>query len=419
MFSVNVTVLGDPLSGKSSLIKKLANMNLEDDLKRPFYGIRPTKESSCKITLNLFEASDYKKKMTQVAERIISSDILVCCLSFAEKENEFMINGFPKTNELEIKTKKRLYNSVIQVMMQMAIFYHMVPSVIFVITKCEMEIVDTLNEKIAVYKNKFRNYIQNLGVTLAPHSLIAVSNLNGDNILTKSETLIEQVTLLDALMLKAEALKEKWSNSLPETFALTRFSVLGSYKKMGHGTIAEGFALTGDFKVGDEVVVLPLNKTTRINSIEFFNEKTDKSHKGAALGLNLKGIGLNELKRGSMICKVGHNNPDYLEIKSAKVHLHFVYVFNYINKGAVMSFVGYNTRATCRIVDVQEVIDFETVTNEWEYGNAVIGTLLIAKLDFLQPVYIERFEESECFGRFALVGSNIVYAIGYVHNLNP
>ena len=84
-----------------------------------------------------------------------------------------------------------------------------------------------------------------------------------------------------------------------------------------------------------------------------------------------------------------------------------------------MTFVSYNIRVPVEIINIEKVLDFETVTNEWEYGQAVLGTFQVTMLKFGQPVYIERSQEFEKLGRFALVVSNTIFGYGTVEEINP
>lgn len=417
MHSVNITIFGDMFSGKTSLLRNLISKPQDEELKREFYSI-PPRDPQKNITFNIFDSQNYLKKMTRVAEKMFMSDILICTLSFSEKENDFMAQNFPKTNEQEIKLKKKLYNSVIQILIQFCLFFGFIPNLIFVITKCENEVLDTLNNKIVFFKNKLNVYLTGLGVKLSENSIIATSSLLDNNILTKSSSFSADCTLYEAIMQKAILIRSSRESNIQQHYKPTRFSVINSYKKLGIGMLAEGFNLGNELRINDQVLILPANKKSEISSIEFYGKEVDSTHSDGAFGISLKGLGSGDLPRGSMICKVGHNCPDTIELNFAIVHLWFVYAFNFINRGFVMTFVGFNTRVPVIIDDILETLDFETVTNEWEYGNSVIGTLLVAKIKFLKPLFVERFEENPTLGRFSLVGSNIVYAMGQIESLN-
>lgn len=50
-----------------------------------------------------------------------------------------------------------------------------------------------------------------------------------------------------------------------------RFAIRKKHKIMGLGTIAVGFVINNELKIGDKLIILPLFKHTEIKSIESFN----------------------------------------------------------------------------------------------------------------------------------------------------
>lgn len=416
--SLNLTIFGDPQSGKSSLLKALAGLTAEEELKRDFYPLK-TRDADGPICLNMFESTNSLHKVPKTAERLLMSDLFIFCASYAEKEDEFMLANFPRTNEQDIKVKKHLYNSVFQMLLQFTEFYDLTERLVIVFTKCESEIADTCNDKIGYKKSKWSGYLANQGVPLEHVPIVATSALSNTNILTKGEIFTAEYSLLDVIVRKAQAIRDARSKVMQERFRVTRFSVAKVYKKLGAGIVAEGFNLGDRLKVGEPVLILPANKESTVAEIQSFGQKVDECYKGGAFGINLKGINLCDLGHGSVVCRPSDINTQFVKIETMLVHLHFLYAFNFIQDGFVMALVGYNTRVPVVIEKIKKTIDFETVTNEWEYGNSVIGTMLVAKLKLLKPAVLERANEFPELGRFALVGSNVLYAYGSVEAINP
>lgn len=416
--SLNLTIFGDPQSGKSSLLKSLAGLQQEAEIKREFYPLN-TRDAHGPVCINLFESTNSLHKVPKTAERLLMSDLFIFCASYGEKEDEFMSSNFPRTNEQDIKTKKHLYNSVFQLLLQFAEFYDLTDRLMIVFTKCESEIADTCNDKIMFKKNKWSGYLTNQGVPLEHVSFVPTSALNNVNILTKGDAFTTEQSLLDVIIKKAQEIREARNKVMQERFRVTRFSVAKVYKKLGAGIVAEGFSLGDNLKVGEPVLILPANKETTVAEIQSFGKKIDECHRGGAFGINLKGINMSDLGRGSIVCRTSDIDSRFLKVETMLVHLHFLYAFNFIQDGFVMALVGYNTRVPVVIEKIHKTLDFETVTNEWEYGNSVIGTMLVLKLKLLKPAVLERANEFPELGRFALVGSNILYAYGSVEALNP
>ena len=79
----------------------------------------------------------------------------------------------------------------------------------------------------------------------------------------------------------------------------------------GRGTVATGRIETGVVKVGDEVQILGLgeDKKSVITGVEMFRKILDEGEAGDNVGLLLRGIDKNEVKRGMVLCHPGHIKP--------------------------------------------------------------------------------------------------------------
>ena len=79
----------------------------------------------------------------------------------------------------------------------------------------------------------------------------------------------------------------------------------------GRGTVATGRVETGVIKVGDEVQILGLgeDKKSVVTGVEMFRKLLDLGEAGDNVGLLLRGIDKNEIKRGMVLCKPGQIKP--------------------------------------------------------------------------------------------------------------
>ena len=79
----------------------------------------------------------------------------------------------------------------------------------------------------------------------------------------------------------------------------------------GRGTVATGRVETGIVKVGDEVQILGLgeDKKSVVTGVEMFRKLLDQGEAGDNVGLLLRGIDKNEIKRGMVIAKPGQVKP--------------------------------------------------------------------------------------------------------------
>ena len=79
----------------------------------------------------------------------------------------------------------------------------------------------------------------------------------------------------------------------------------------GRGTVATGRIETGRVKVGDEVELLGLgeDKKSVVTGVEMFRKILDQGEAGDNVGLLLRGIDKNEIKRGMVLCHPGQIKP--------------------------------------------------------------------------------------------------------------
>jgi len=79
----------------------------------------------------------------------------------------------------------------------------------------------------------------------------------------------------------------------------------------GRGTVATGRIETGVIKVGDEVEILGLSqdKKSVVTGVEMFRKLLDEGEAGDNVGLLLRGVDKDEIKRGMILCHPGQIKP--------------------------------------------------------------------------------------------------------------
>ena len=79
----------------------------------------------------------------------------------------------------------------------------------------------------------------------------------------------------------------------------------------GRGTVATGRIETGIVKVGDEVQSLGLgaDRKTTVTGVEMFRKLLDQGEAGDNVGLLLRGVDKNEIRRGMVLCHPGQVKP--------------------------------------------------------------------------------------------------------------
>ncbi len=87
----------------------------------------------------------------------------------------------------------------------------------------------------------------------------------------------------------------------------------------GIGAIITGTILKGQVKINDNLIVLPVNTSGRVKSIQIFHENVENAKAGDRVGINIKNLDVKKIYRGCYAT----NNPqafDYGEILEVRVN---------------------------------------------------------------------------------------------------
>ncbi len=77
----------------------------------------------------------------------------------------------------------------------------------------------------------------------------------------------------------------------------------------GFGTVVTGTLLAGSLKVGDEVVALPEGARSRVRRLQVHGETVEQAFAGQRTAVNLPGIEVSGIARGSLLCLPGTFRP--------------------------------------------------------------------------------------------------------------
>jgi selenocysteine-specific translation elongation factor len=112
-------------------------------------------------------------------------------------------------------------------------------------------------------------------------------------------TSLEKYKIIDEEKLRAELLNLKIERD--NDFLLVPID--NYFKVTGVGTIALGIVKSGTIKKYDKVFLEPLGKEVTVKGIQSQDKDFEEAGAGMRVGLNLKGVETDELKRGFVICK--------------------------------------------------------------------------------------------------------------------
>jgi selenocysteine-specific elongation factor len=139
-----------------------------------------------------------------------------------------------------------------------------------------------------------RELVQSTSLKDAP--IVAVSSRNGSGI----PELLEQI--------------QKTLQGIPSRKDLgkPRLPVDRVFTLTGFGTVVTGTLLDGSFKIGDEVVCLPVGKTGRIRGLQNHHHKLQKIEPGFRAAVNIINLNYQDIARGDVIAHPGDYKPTTL-----------------------------------------------------------------------------------------------------------
>jgi selenocysteine-specific elongation factor len=141
---------------------------------------------------------------------------------------------------------------------------------------------------IEMVRDDARDLVKGTFMEDAPE--IEVSSLDGYNIDKLRDLIIENI---DDDLLK---------NSSEFLF---RLPVDRVFTIDGFGTVITGTLVEGRVKTGDEIMVYPEKKLTKVRNVQVHNENVDEALAGQRTALNLQGLKKDDLRRGSVLAKPG------------------------------------------------------------------------------------------------------------------
>lgn len=123
---------------------------------------------------------------------------------------------------------------------------------------------------------------------------------------------------LDDLMGSLEGILEQ-QQARPD-LGRPRLPVDRVFTMTGFGTVVTGTLQDGSFRVGDEVVLLPGGIGGRVRGLQSHRRKLDKAIPGSRTAINISGVDVEQVQRGSVVTRPGCYVPTQL----LDVHFHLL-----------------------------------------------------------------------------------------------
>jgi len=183
-----------------------------------------------------------------------------------------------------------------------------------------------------------------------------------------------------------------------------RWPIQDVYTIKGVGTVPVGKIETGIMKPGQQLIFKPSMKpggvTGECKTIEMHHEQLSQAIPGDNVGVNLRGIAKNEIRRGDV---AGPTNDPPTVAKSFTAQIMVLNHPSVITKGYTPVFHCYTAQVACRFEEIQKKLDPRTGQVKEENPDFIkTGDAAIVKIVPTRPMVIESSKKIPQLGRFAI-----------------
>jgi len=270
----------------------------------------------------------------------------------------------------------------------------------------KMDTVDYSKERFEEIKEEAMELLRQVGYPVDKIPFIPVSGWVGDNVYKRSDKMpwYDGPTLyeaLDTVSTPPKPVDKPLRIPIQDVFTIT-----------GVGLVPVGRVVTGVLKPGDKIIVEPTGAVGEVRSIEMHHKRLDKAEPGDNIGFNVKGIEKKLVYRG---CVVGHpdNPPTVAEEFTAQI---------VITRHPTAISVGYTpvihvhtAHMASKIIEIVDKRDPRT-GQVIEKNPSFIkkGDIAIVKFRPIRPLVIERRQDFDQLGRFAIRDMGMTIGAGIV-----
>ena len=272
--------------------------------------------------------------------------------------------------------------------------------------------MDLINYDEVIFNNikaEYQNLVESLNFTSV--MVLPISALDGDNVVHPSNnmgwnsgpTLLEY---LDNICIDSD------SKLLPFRFSVQLVSRSKNDFRGYAGTIS-----SGSISVGDEVKVLPLGKSSKVERIYTYDGDLLSASSGMAVTLLLSDE--LDISRGDMVVKVDDHQASINTAFSA----HIVWMSDVkSNSDRRYKFKFLSKTATGKIHSIDDIIDI----NNLKYTNSTIDNLDLndiatCRIELSTSVVCEKFNLNKQLGSFIIIDpkNNLTVACGMINSIEP
>lgn len=279
----------------------------------------------------------------------------------------------------------------------------------------KMDAVGYKQDAYEYVKSELSKFLRTIGFNLEKIPFVPTSGLKGDNLVEKSEN----TPWYDGPTLKEALDKYVEPPPLPVGKPL-RIPVGKVLKITGVGTVATGRVATGVVKPGDKIMINPPQIKTVAQSIEMHHTKLEQAIPGDNIGVNLKGVSVDDIKRGDVI---GHeSNPPTIigpEVARVLARISVVWHPTSIAAGYTPVIHAHTLQIATRFVKIKAKFAATGELVEENPSFIKTGDAADVILEPIKKCVLEKVSEFPQLGRFAIRDMGQLIAVGVVREILP
>lgn len=282
-----------------------------------------------------------------------------------------------------------------------------IPQVVVCVNK--MDLVGYSRARFDEIKAEFDAFAQKIRFDGQNITFIPISSLYGVNITTKSEEIgwYDGDSLLDSL----EKFTPQTELDQPKPARLPVQYVIRPKTEEHHDF--RGYAgkiASGAFAVGDEVVVLPTGLTSRIATIEKFDQKLHRAGAKESVAITLETDV--DVSRGNMLVKVGQEPEQRKELLARVCWLDA----QPLAAGRTYLLQHGVNDAKAKVLGIDEVTHVQTLETEANAPQLKLNEIGTVRLKTAKPLFADRYADNPANGAFILIDefSNATVGVGFV-----
>ena len=275
----------------------------------------------------------------------------------------------------------------------------------------KMDVVNYDQKRYEQIKGELTKILKILRYDVSKIPFIPVSAVRGDNIKTKSSntpwyngpTLLEA---LDAIEPPPRLVDKPLRLPIQDVFSIT-----------GAGTVVTGRVESGVLKVGDPIVILPPAKVGDVRSIETHHMKLEQAKAGDNVGVNIRGVEKQDVKRGDVL---GNLNSPPTVAEEIVARIAVLEHPTTIGVGYTPVMHVHTATVPAQIIELISRLDPATgQTVEQKPQFIKRGDVAMVRLKPLKPVVVEKFSDLPALGRFSLRDMGRTIAAGQIIEVRP